>query len=64
MQYTEKFISHYDGWLQAYQQARELKNDKAIKHVFIYNFPNDSEDKFIEKYNGYRQELEIEGNLN
>ena len=61
--YTEKFISHYDEWLQAYQQAREIKNDKTINHVFTYNFPKDAEEKFIEKYDGYRQELEIEGSL-
>lgn len=62
--YTEKFISHYGEWLQAYQQAREIKNDKAIKHVVTYNFPHDAEGKFIEKYNAYRQEPDIEGSLN
>lgn len=30
LQYTEKFINHYDEWLQAYQQTREIKNDKTI----------------------------------
>lgn len=64
MLYTEKFISHYDEWLQAYQQARVIKNDIAIKHVFTYNFPHDAENKFIEKYDAYRKELEIEGSLN
>ena len=63
MPYAEKFISHYDEWLQAYQKARELKNDKTVAYVFTYNFPNDAEQKFTERYNAYRKELEIEGSL-
>src|SRR4051812_30716296 len=63
MPYAEKFIVHYDEWLQAYQQARELKKDTKIEHVFTYNFPHDAEEKFTEKYDAYRKELEIEGSL-
>ncbi len=61
---AEKFISHYDEWLQAYQAAREKQNTPEIKHVFTYSFPHDAEKAFVEKYDAYRKELEIEGSLN
>jgi hypothetical protein len=61
--YAERFISHYDEWLQRYRQERELTNNKETKHVYTYNFPKESEVKFTEKYNAYRKELEIEGSL-
>lgn len=64
MPFTEKFISHYDQWLQAYQQAREIKKDPNVSHVFTRDFPHDSEEKFIAKCDAYRKELEIEGSLN
>jgi hypothetical protein len=63
MPFAEKFISHYDEWLQAYREAREIKNDSEVKHVFTYNFPKDAEKAFVEKYDKYRKELEIEGSL-
>lgn len=62
--YAEKFISHYDEWLQAYRANRELQNKSEIKHVFTYNFPHDAEKAFDEKYEAYRKELIIEGSLN
>lgn len=62
--YAEKFISHYDEWLQAYRTTRELNNASEIKYVFTYNFPHDAEKAFTEKYEAYRKELEIEGSLN
>jgi hypothetical protein len=34
-----------------------------FKHVFTYSFPYDAEKAFIEKYEVYRKELEIEGAL-
>jgi hypothetical protein len=61
--YAEKFISHYDEWLQAYRDNRELNNKAEVKHVFTYNFPHDAEKAFIEKYEAYRKELKIEGSL-
>ncbi len=62
--FAEKLISHYDEWLQAYYQAREIENNTEIRHVFTYNFPKDAEKAFIEKFESYRKELEIEGSLN
>lgn len=62
--YAEKFISHYDEWLQAYRTHRELQNKPEVSHVFTYNFPHDAERAFTEKYNAYRNELEIEKALN
>ncbi len=62
--FAEKFISHYDEWLQAYRHNREIQNKTDIKHVFTYNFPHDAEKSFVEKYEAYRKELEIEGSLN
>lgn len=64
MSHAEKFIKHYDEWLQAYKEIREIKNDTSVKHVFVYSFPHDAEDAFVEKYEVYRKELEIEGSLN
>lgn len=61
--FAEKFISHYDEWLQAYQAARETLNNQEISHVFTYNFPHDAEKAFKDKYEAYRVELEIEGSL-
>jgi len=61
--YAEKFISHYDEWLQAYRENRELNNKAEVKHVFTYNFPHDAEKAFIGKYEAYRKELKIEGSL-
>lgn len=62
--YAEKFISHYDEWLQAYRANRELQNKTEINHVFTYNFPHDAEKALVKKYETYRKELEIEGSLN
>ncbi|MBK8955275.1 MAG: hypothetical protein IPM34_06940 [Saprospiraceae bacterium] len=62
--YAEKFISHYDEWLQAYRATREIQNSTDVKHVFTYNFPRDAEQAFANKYETYRKELEIEGSLN
>lgn len=62
--FAEKFISHYDEWLQAYRANREVQNKIEVKHVFTYNFPHDAEMAFIEKYEVYRKELEIEDSLN
>ena len=62
--YAEKLISHYDEWLQAYRANREVQNKTEVKHVFTYNFPHDAEKTFVEKYEAYRKELEIEGSLN
>jgi hypothetical protein len=56
---AEKLISHYDEWLQAYHQAREIENDAAIKHVFTYNFPHDAESEFLKKFDAYQKELGI-----
>jgi hypothetical protein len=64
MPYVEQFISHYDEWLQAYRDNRELNNKAEVKHVFTYNFPHDAEKAFIGKYESYRKELEIERSLN
>ena len=64
MPFAEKFISHYDEWLQAYREAREVNNDNELNHVFTYNFPQDAEKAFVEEYDKYRKELEIEGSLN
>ncbi len=64
MPYAEQFISHYDEWLQAYRANREIQNRTDIKHVFTFNFPHDAEKVFVEKYEAYRRELEIEGSLN
>lgn len=61
--YAEKFISHYDEWLQAYRNYREMQNKTEVKHVFTYNFPHDAEQAFVDKYEAYRKELEIEGAL-
>ena len=61
--FAEKFISHYDEWLQAYRAAREVQNKTEVKHVFTYNFPHAAEKAFVEKYEAYRKELEIEGSL-
>ncbi len=63
MPFAEMFISHYDEWLQSYRVAREMKNDSEIKHVFTYNFPHEAEKAFMDKYEMYRKELEIEGSL-
>ena len=62
--FAETFISHYDEWLQAYRANREIQNKADIQHVFTYNFPHDAEKAFVEKYEVYRKELEIEGSLN
>lgn len=62
--YAEKFISHYDEWLHAYYESREVKNDKKTPYVFTYNFPADAEKAFNKKYNDFRQELEMEKTLN
>jgi len=62
--FAEMFISHYDEWLQAYRANREIQNKTDVKHVFTYNFPHDAEKAFVEKYQVYRKELEIEGSLN
>lgn len=62
--YAEKFISHYDEWLQAYKATREVQNKTEVEHIFTYNFPHDAEKAFEEKYEAYRKELEIEGSLN
>lgn len=61
--FSEKFIYHYDEWLQAYKNNRELQNKAEIKHVFTYNFPKDAEKAFLKKYEEYRKELKIEGSL-
>ncbi len=63
MPHAEKFISHYDEWLQAYRQAREDQNLTQVKHVFTYNFPHDSEKAFIKKYEQFRAVLGIEEEL-
>lgn len=36
---------------------------KEITHVFTYNFPQEAEKAFVEKYEQYRKELEVEGAL-
>jgi len=59
-----EFIKHYHEWLQAYREEKELNNDSEIRHVFTYNFPHDAEKAFIDKFDAYRKELEIEGTLN
>ncbi len=56
-------ISHKEGG-QAYRANWELQNKTEITHVFTYNFPQDAEIAFVEKYEAYRKELEIEGSLN
>lgn len=61
--FSEKFIYHYDEWLQAYKNNRELQNKAEIKHVFTYNFPKDAEKAFLKKYEEYRKDLKIEGSL-
>ena len=61
--YAEKLISHFDEWLQAYQQAREVQNNTKTEHVFTYNFPHDAEQRFTEQYEMFLKELEIEGSL-
>jgi hypothetical protein len=62
--YAEKLISHYDDWLQAYQQALEVQHDNhADGFVFTCNFPHDAEEAFLEKYEAYRNELKIEASL-
>ncbi len=63
MPFTEKFIKHYDEWLQVYQQIRVLKNDNTASYVFTYDFPHDAEEAFTAKYELLRKELEIEGSL-
>ena len=63
MPYAEKFISHFDEWLQNYREVREVQDKKDVSHVFTYNFPHDSEKAFTDKYDLYRKELEIEGSL-
>ncbi len=64
MQYAEEFLIHYDEWLQAYREARELRNITEIKHVYTHNFPHEAEKAFLKKFDEYRKELEIEGSLN
>ncbi len=61
--HAEELIKHYDEWLQAYRQSREVENKKEISHVFTYNFPHASEKAFLDKFEEYRRELEIEGSL-
>lgn len=61
---AEEFISHYDEWLQAYQNNRGVQNNIEIKHVFTYNFPHAAEKAFRDKYASFRKELEVEGALN
>ena len=60
---AEEFIRHYDNWLQEYKKKRIDKNDKETRLVFTFDFPHASEKAFVEKYNSYRMELEIEGSL-
>jgi hypothetical protein len=36
---------------------------RAVHHVFTYNIPHDAEKAFVEKYEAYWKELEIEGSL-
>lgn len=60
---AEKFITHYDEWLQAYKETRKLRADDTARHVFTYNFPHDAKKAFNETYNAYRKELRIEGSL-
>jgi hypothetical protein len=60
MPFTEKFIKHFDEWLQAYREQREMENDNKQTHVFVYSFPKDAETAFNNKYDEYRKELAIE----
>ena len=64
MPHAEAFISHYDNWLQEYKKTRIDRNDPDTKLVFTYDFPDDAEKAFNEKYESYRKDLEIEGSLN
>jgi len=61
--FAEMFISHFDEWLQAYNSNREMQKKADVKYVFTYNFPHEAEAAFVEKYEAYRKELEIEGSL-
>jgi hypothetical protein len=60
MPFTVRFISHFDEWLQAYRDQREMQNDNKQSHVFVYSFPHDAEKAFNDKYDEYRKELAIE----
>lgn len=62
--FAEKLIKHYDEWLQHYRKTREITKDESVKYVFTFNFPQDAEKEFIDKYDAYRKELKIEGILN
>lgn len=62
--HAEEFIKHYDNWLQEYKKKRIDNNDKKTSLVFTFDFPEEAEIAFKEKFNTYRKELEIEGSLN
>ncbi|MFI0429205.1 hypothetical protein [Mariniflexile sp. HMF6888] len=61
MPYTEKFISHYDEWLQVYRANREIQNKTNVKHVFTYNFPHDVEKAFLEKFDATERNWKLKG---
>ena len=61
---AEEFIKHFDGWLQAYNKFRVIKNDTNVKLVFTYDFPHNAEKAFSDKCESYRKELAMEGSLN
>lgn len=63
MPHAEQFISHYDEWLRAYRDAREVEHNATVRHVFTYDFPHEAERAFLAKFDAYRQELDIEGSL-
>jgi hypothetical protein len=45
--YQKKFILHYDQWLEEYDRVRVRKtSDPDEPFVFVYSFPQDSEQRF------------------
>lgn len=64
LSHAEEFIKHYDNWLQEYKKIRIDKNDKEKKLVFTFDFPHEAEKAFVEKFDTYKIELQIEDSLN
>jgi hypothetical protein len=60
---AEKFINHYDEWLQVYEENRSIQNNTERAHIYTYNFPRDAEQAFVDKYEAYRNELKIENSI-
>jgi len=61
--HAAELIKHYDEWLQHYNKIRVTQAKSETPFVFTYNFPTESEEKFLEAYDTFRKELRIEQKL-